>query len=347
MSATIKAFAEGLPKAELHVHLEGTIEPELMFAIAKRNDRALPWSSPDELRDAYAFTDLTDFLTAYFAGCEVLRTRQDFYDVTFAYLERAAADNVLRAEMHFGPQSFLANGVEIAEQLPGILDAIADARQAWSINGALIVSAHRHRANHDALDLLEIVEPWSSAIVGCGLGGAEMGNPPDKFVGYFAEARRRGYRTTAHAGEEGPASYVRDAIEICGVDRIDHGVAGILDEHVLDVLADRAIPITMCPISNLRLNVINSLADHPLRRALSRGVIASVNSDDPSYFGGYINDNFTAVQAALELDKHQLVSLALNGFLGSFASDADIRAGVDEIETYARDTAAHSRTSPE
>jgi adenosine deaminase len=329
----IKSFADSLPKAELHVHLEGTLEPEDMTRFARRNGLSLPWRTEDELRAAYSFTGLEDFLAVYFEGCKVLRRRQDFYDLTAAYLRRAAAQGVRRAEMFFGPQTFLDTGVGIDEQLGGITDAIDDARTSWGIDGALLISAHRHRSQADALALLDVVQPWRDRILGVGLGSAERGNPPSKFAGYFDAARSRGYRTTCHAGEEGPASYIREALEICKVERIDHGYTAVGDPGLVARLADEAITLTMCPVSNLRLHVVGDLADYPIVELMGAGVPVTVNSDDPSYFGGYIGDNYAALQQHLGLDDTTLNLLARNSFTGSFAPADDIEAALRDLDT--------------
>jgi adenosine deaminase len=328
------SFLDGLPKAELHVHLEGTLEPAMMFGLAKRNAIALPWGSEAELRAAYAFTGLEHFLSVYFRGCSVLRQRQDFFELTLAYLDRAAHQGVVRAEMLFGPQAFLDAHVALDDQLDGIVEAIADARGAWGIDGALLISAHRHRGPIAALELFELVQPWASAILGFGLGGAERGNPPGQFATYFAAARTRGFRTTCHAGEEGPASYIREALEVCHVDRIDHGVAARDDAQLIQLLRDELVPLTMCPLSNLRLNVVDDLRQHPLAELLRAGVRVTVNSDDPAYFGGYVNANYAAVRDQLSLSQDELVALARNSFTASFAAGKDIARGLARIEEY-------------
>jgi adenosine deaminase len=329
-----ESFADGLPKAELHVHLEGTLEPEDLFRFARRNELSLPWSSATKLREAYSFTGLEHFLELYFEGCQVLRQRQDFYDLTLAYLQKAAAQHVVRAEMYFGPQSFLAADVTIADQLDGIVEAIADARAEWGIDGAIIVSAHRHRSEADAVELVDLVQPWAESIAGFGLGGPERGNPPAGHQNYFSAARGRGFRTTAHAGEEGPAAYIREAIDVCHVDRIDHGNAATADAELIAQLADERIPLTMCPVSNLRLGGVKNLADHPLRALMDAGVIVTVNSDDPSYFEAYINDNFAAVQEHLDLRDSELATLARNSFAASFARQESIADGVARVNAY-------------
>jgi adenosine deaminase len=309
---------QDLAKAELHVHLEGTLEPDMLLNLARRNQVPVPWSSVDELRAAYRFTGLEHFLPLLFQGAAVLRTRPDFYDLTLAYLGRAARQNVVRAEVFFGAQTFLDLGIPIADQLEGVLAALADGRAEWGIDGALILTAQRHRTEAAALELFELVQPWAGSILGFGLGAAERGNPPAKFAAYYALARQRGFRTTIHAGEDGPASYVTEALDVCHPDRIDHGVAAAGDPDLVARLRDEGIPLTMCPLSNLSLRVVDRLEDHPLRRLLEAGVLVTVNSDDPPYFGGYINENYAAVRDHLGLDDDALATLARNSFTASF-----------------------------
>ncbi|WP_328609349.1 adenosine deaminase [Amycolatopsis sp. NBC_00345] len=318
------SFADGLPKAELHVHLEGTLEPGDLIRFARRNAIPIPWRDEHELRAAYSFTGLENFLAVYFEGCKVLRRREDFHELTTAYLGRAAAQGVRRAEMFFGPQNFLDAGVPLDDQLGGIFDAIAEAREAWGIDGALLISAHRHRSEADALELLDLVRPWREQILGAGLGSAERGNPPSKFARYFTAARAQGYRTTCHAGEEGPAAYLREALDVCRVERIDHGFTVTDDSDLVARLADEQVPLTMCPLSNLRLGVAPDLAAYPLARLLDAGVLVTVNSDDPAYFDGYVNENY----AALGLGEDRLIRLARNSFTGSFAPESDVAAAL-------------------
>ncbi|MDT7563148.1 MAG: adenosine deaminase [Pseudonocardiales bacterium] len=317
-------FIDALPKAELHVHLEGTLEPDEMFRLAARNGITLPWKSTDALRALYSFTGLEHFLPLYFEGCKVLCRREDFYDLAAAYLRRAASEGVRRAEMFFGPQTFLDRDIPTADQLGGILDAIADARTDSGIDGALIVTAQRHRTGAAALELLEALRPFRDSILGIGLGSAEAGNPPSKFARFFAAARDEGYRLTCHAGEEGPPSYIREALDLCGVERIDHGYTAAQDPDLVARLADDGIPLTMCPLSNLRLQVTADLSTYPIAEFMKAGVIVTVNSDDPPYFGGYVNENYAALQQHLGLGPRELAALARNSFLGSFADQSEI-----------------------
>ena len=328
-------FVATLPKAELHVHLEGTLEPELLFALAARNRVALPWADVDQARAAYTFTGLEHFLPLLFRSAGVLRGAPDFYDLANAYLTRAAADGVLRSEMFLGVQTFLDGGVPIAEQIDSVLAAISDARTDLGIDGALIITAQRHRTQSAALEVLELIEPWRERILGIGLGAAERGNPPAKFADYYAAARARGYRTTIHAGEDGPADYVREALDVCRADRIDHGIAAAADPALLARLRDEAVPLTVCPLSNVALRVVPSMAAHPLRAMFEAGLLVTINSDDPPYFGGYVNDNYDAVRTGLGLDRAALTELARNGFRASFDEPRHIAAHLAVVDAVA------------
>lgn len=311
-------FIRSLPKTELHMHVEGSIEPEMMFALAARNGVDLKWDSPEALRAAYEFSDLKSFLELYFEGCRVLVSERDFYDVTMAYLKRAVRDGVVRAELFLGPQSFTDRGVPMTSILNGIFGAITDAKRDVGISAGLMVSAHRHRSEAEAMELLGQIMPWADQVLGIGMGGAEVGNPPSKFKNFFRECRNRGFRTTIHAGEEGPASYVREAIEVLQVDRIDHGNACLSDPALTKEIADRRIALTVCPLSNVRLKVVPRLDEHPLRAMLQANLLVSVNSDDPPYFGGYVSENLIECQRALQLSKAEVVRLVRNGFESAF-----------------------------
>jgi len=329
-------FVRGLSKAELHLHLEGSLEPELLFQLASRNKYPLAWSSVEALRAAYEFSSLQSFLALYYAGCEVLRTEQDFYDMTHAYLQRAHADGVIRTEVFIGPQSFTTRGVSIATVMDGVIGAIDNASRTFGISVGLIVSAQRHRTEADALDLLDQVRPWSHRILAIGMGGAELGNPPSKFANFYRASKAAGFRTTIHAGEEGPAAYVREAVELLGVDRIDHGIACMDDPDLVHLLADRGIPLTVCPVSNLRLKVVKSLEVHPLARMLQAGLLVTVNSDDPAYFGAYASDNLLACRDALDLSTQDLVILSRNGFNAAFLSTDARAASLKRLDDYVR-----------
>jgi adenosine deaminase len=332
--SNLDAFIRGLPKAELHMHLEGSIEPQLMLDLAARNGLKLRWDTAAELHSAYQFTNLQSFLDLYFEGCRVLIHEQDFYDVTAAYLARAHEDGVTRAEIFFGPQSFTERGVSIATMMNGILHAIDDGARKYQISAGLLISAHRHRSEADALALLAQIAPWSDQVAGIGMGGPEVGNPPSGFVNFFKASRDKGFRTTVHAGEEGPASYVRQAMELLTPDRIDHGIACLSDPGLVRDLADRKIPLTVCPLSNLRLKVVPSLAEHPLKTLMDAGVHVTVNSDDPPYFDGYVSENMIECQQALNLSKDEIVTLARNSFNAAFIPANEAAEALARIDTY-------------
>ena len=331
MAAT-DAFIRRMPKAELHMHLEGSIEAEHLLELALRNGLQPRWKTPEALRAAYRFRNLQDFLDLYYEGCRVLRQERDFYDVTRAYLHRAHADAVVRAEVFIGPQSFIERGVPIEAVMDGILAAMRDAAREDGISASLLVSAQRHRSEAEALQLVEQVMPWAEQIAGFGLGGAEVGNPPSRFARYFRTCRERGFRVTAHAGEEGPSSYIREAMR--EVQRIDHGVTCMDDPALVRELVERGTPLTVCPLSNLRLDVVPSLAAHPLRAMLEAGLKVTMNSDDPAYFGGYINDNFIECRAALALSDQQIVALARNSLGACFLPPEDIAVLVARLDDY-------------
>jgi adenosine deaminase len=329
-----ESFIAGLPKAELHMHLEGSIEPELMLTLAHRNGIVLPWDSADALRSAYRFDNLQSFLDLYYAGCQVLQHEQDFYDMTLAYLRRARADTVLRAEVFLAPQNFTLRGIPVATVMSGVLRAIDDAEAALGISTGLIIIMQRHRTETDAFAALEQVMPWRDRIVAIGLGGAEIGNPPARFAGFFRACRERGFRVVVHAGEEGPAVYVREALELIGADRIDHGNACVQEPALVRQIAASGVPLTLCPISNLRLNVISALEQHPLRTLMEAGVVVTLNSDDPSYFGGYINANFVACREALNLSTAEIIELARNSFRAAFVSAAERQRYLAALDDY-------------
>ena len=327
-------FIRGIPKTELHMHLEGSLEPELLMRLGERNKCQLRWKTAEELRNAYEFSDLQSFLDLYYEGCQVLVEEADFYELARAYLRKAHAENVVRAEVFLGPQSFTSKGVDIASVLNGTLKAIDDAEHEDGISCGLIVTAQRHRTEQDALDLLEQVRPWFGRILGIGMGGAEKGNPPSKFRHFFRACRREGIRITAHAGEEGPASYVREAVEVLGVDRVDHGVSCLDDPALVREMADIKIPLTVCPISNLRLKGVPSLEAHPLKKLMDAGLHVTVNSDDPSYFRGYVSENLVECQRALGLTVEEIVSLVRNGFIAAFISPAERAAALARVDKY-------------
>ena len=322
-AARLPALLAALPKAELHMHIEGSLEPEMIFALAARNGVALPYASVDELRRAYAFTDLQSFLDIYYAGASVLRTEQDFHDMGMAYFERAAADQVRRAEIFFDPQTHTARGVPMATVIRGLARACADAQAQHGLSAALILCFLRHLSEREAFETLEEALPLREHVIGVGLDSSELGHPPEKFARVFARCRELGFRLVAHAGEEGPPEYIRQALDVLGVERIDHGVQAVHDTALMQRLAAERIPLTVCPLSNQKLRVFPDLAQHNLKRLLDAGLCATVNSDDPAYFGGHINANFQQVFAATGMTAEQAWQLAANSFEASFAPAAD------------------------
>jgi adenosine deaminase len=331
---SIEQFILTLPKAELHMHLEGSLEPEMLFSLAERNNISLRWPSVETLRAAYEFANLEDFLALYFEGCRVLVTEQDFYDVTAAYLAKASEQGVWRAEVFLGPQSFTARGVPLEAIMHGVLGAIDDAHSATGISAGYIVSVHRHRPVEEAMEVLDAIAPWAEKVAGIGMGGPEVGYPPGRFRPFYLKAKALGYKTTVHAGEEGPPAYIREALDMLPIDRIDHGVTAHRDEELMERLAAELIPLTVCPLSNLRLKGVPSLEVHPLKKMLDRGLRVSVHSDDPPYFGGYVNENLLACWRAMSLSVEDIATLARNSFLGAFATSEEIQKGVDAVNQH-------------
>lgn len=328
------AFIAALPKAELHLHIEGSLEPELMFELAQRNNITIPFASVEEVRAAYAFSNLQDFLDIYYQGMGVLHTEQDFHDLTAAYLARAHADNVRHVEIFFDPQGHTARGIAFATVINGITHALDDAKARHGISSKLILCFLRHLSEADAEATLDEALPYLDRIDGVGLDSSEVGHPPSKFQRVFARARSLGLKIVAHAGEEGPPAYVHEALDLLKVDRIDHGNRSLEDPALVTRLAAEGICLTVCPLSNLKLCVVNDLAAHPLRVMLGAGLVATVNSDDPSYFGGYVNANYQAVADALDLSRAELVTLARNSFTGSFLDDEAKARHLATIDAY-------------
>jgi adenosine deaminase len=323
-----------IPKAELHIHIEGALEPELAFALAARNGVELPFPSVQELRSAYAFTDLQSFLDLYYALMAVLRTEQDFEDLANAYLERAREQGVRHAEIFFDPQAHIARGVGIDVVIGGLSRALDAAPERFGISAQLIMCFLRDEPAQSALDTLAAARPHRERLLGVGLDSAEVGHPPEKFAAVYAAARELGLRCVAHAGEEGPPAYIWQALDVLGVERVDHGVRCLEDEALVARLRDERIPLTVCPFSNVRLCVVDRLEDHPLARMLEAGLLVTVNSDDPAYFGGYAGDNFDGVRDALGLDPEQLRALARNSFEAAFISAEQRAAYLAEVDAY-------------
>ena len=331
----LRHFIQGLPKAELHLHIEGTLEPELCFALAARNKVDLRFRSVEELRAAYRFGNLQDFLDLYYQGTGVLRLAQDFHDLTRAYLDKAHRQSVRHAEIFFDPQAHTRRGIKLSEVIDGIQRARDDARRELGISTLLILCFLRDLSAESAMQALEQALPYRDRITGVGLDSAEIGHPPAKFKDVFARARREGFRVVAHAGEEGPPAYVWGALDELKAARIDHGVRSLEDDALVKRLVADKVPLTVCPLSNLRLRVVPDLARHPLRRMIERGLMVTVNSDDPAYFGGYINENYQAVADALGLDASVLCTLARNSFAASFLDEAARNRHIAEIDRYA------------
>lgn len=330
----LDSFITGLPKAELHLHIEGSLEPELMFELARRNGIEIPYGSVEDVRAAYAFSNLQDFLDIYYAGANVLRTRQDFHDLAAAYFDRVAADGVLHAEIMFDPQTHTDRGIPFADVIEGLLSGMAEAEAKHGISSKLILSFLRHLSEEAAFETLAMAEPWLDRIEAVGLDSSEVGHPPVKFAQVFEAARAKGLKITAHAGEEGPPEYVYQALDLLHVDRIDHGNRSLEDPALVERLAAMGMTLTVCPLSNVKLCVVDDLADHPIDRMLSLGLKATVNSDDPAYFGGYIGDNFRAVANARGLDREAIVTLARNSFTGSFLPPEAIAEHLERLDAY-------------
>ncbi|MEX3071312.1 adenosine deaminase [Vibrio alginolyticus] len=317
----MNAFIQGLPKVELHLHIEGSLEPELMFKLAKRNGIDIPYSSPSELRDAYQFEDLQSFLDLYYQGADALRTEQDFYDLTWEYLERCKADNVIHTEIFFDPQTHTDRGIDFDTVINGITRALDDGCEQLGITSQIIACFLRHLSEESAFETLQSVLKHKDKIIGVGLDSSEKGNPPAKFKHVFQQAKEAGLLTVAHAGEEGPAQNISDAIEMLEVSRVDHGVRCVEDEALVASLIDSQMPLTVCPLSNIKLCVFEDMKHHNIVDLLRKGVAATINSDDPAYFGGYMTDNFLAVSQAHPMSQEELAKFTLNAIEASFISE--------------------------
>ena len=335
MAGDLATFARDLPKAELHLHIEGTLEPELMFELARRNGIRLPYASGEEVRRAYVFSDLQSFLDIYYAGCGVLLMEHDFYDLTWAYLARAATQGVRHAEIFFDPQTHTDRGVPFETVIGGIHRALLDGQARLGMTSGLILCFLRHLSAEAAMQTLGEALPYREWIVAVGLDSSEVGHPPSKFRAVYDRAREAGLLAVAHAGEEGPPAYVWEALDVLKARRIDHGVRSIEDERLIVRLVDEQIPLTVCPLSNVKLRVFPNLSSHNLKKLLDRGLLVTVNSDDPAYFGGYVADNFQAAAAALGLSREELLALARNSFVASFLPEEQKRGHLDELARFA------------
>lgn len=332
MSPDLVRLIETLPKAELHLHLEGSLEPELMFALAQRNGLEIPYKAVEEIRAAYDFSNLQDFLDIYYVGMNVLVQEQDFFDLTWAYLSRVREDNVRHVEVFFDPQGHTDRGIAFDTVMTGITRALDQAQAEWGMTSKLILCFLRHLSEEAAFETLDMAKPWLHRIDGVGLDSSELGHPPSKFQRVFDAAGSLGLLRVAHAGEEGPPEYVLEALDLLHVDRLDHGNRSLEDEALTRRLAESGITLTVCPLSNLRLCGIPRLEDHPLKRMLAAGLHATVNSDDPAYFGGYVNDNFVRTTEAIGLTAEEIITLARNSFEGSFLSEAEKAVHLAEID---------------
>lgn len=334
--ADMDDFIEGLPKAELHLHLEGSLEPPQMFRFAKRNKIDIPFKSVEEIQAAYQFSELQDFLDIYYQGANVLITEEDFYDMTIAYLTRVAREGVRHVEVFFDPQTHTDRGIAFATVIAGISRALKAGKEELNISSGLIMCFLRHLPEDAAFETLAHAEPHLDQLIGVGLDSSELGHPPSKFEKVFEAARERGLKLVAHAGEEGPPAYIKEALDILKVDRLDHGNRALEDDKLIARLVKEQMALTVCPLSNQKLCVVDSLSDHPLKRMLDLGLRATINSDDPAYFGGYLADNYKAVTGALGFQKADLIALAKNSFTGSFLNDTAKQEYISEIDAYSR-----------
>ncbi|MDA9766821.1 adenosine deaminase [Candidatus Thioglobus sp.] len=337
MSEISHKWLNGLPKIELHLHIEGTLEPELLFKLAKRNSIQLPFNSVNEVKKAYQFSNLQDFLDIYYQGAEVLLHKQDFYDLTWAYLLMCKQQNVMHVEPFFDPQTHTVRGVPFETIVSGIAEALADGKGKLGITSRLIMCFLRHLSEESAIETLKSSEQFTDVIYGVGLDSAEMGNPPEKFINVFNKAKGMGYKLVAHAGEEGPASYIWSSLDVLNVQRIDHGIRAIDDPDLMLRLIESQIPLTICPLSNVKLRVFDNMASHTILDMLDLGVCVTVNSDDPSYFGGYMTENFLALYDSLELSRDQAIRLINNSIDASFAEDSRKKELSNLLQTYISD----------
>lgn len=333
--AALVEFVRSLPKAELHLHIEGTLEPELLLELGRRNGIDLPCSTAEECRAKYRFNDLQHFLDMYYEGVAVLVTEQDYYDLTMAYTRRVAADGARHVEIFFDPQSHVPRGVPFDTVVGGITRALREGEAEYGVGWRLIMSFLRDRPEDEALEMLALAMPHRDVIAGVGLDSAEVGHPPAGFERVYRKALEAGFVTVAHAGEEGPPSYITDSLDLLGVTRIDHGVAAIQDPDLMRRLADERVPLTMCPLSNLELQVTPDLRRHPLKQLLDAGLVVTVNSDDPAYFGGYLLDNYLAVERALGLSRGDLAQLARNSITASLLPDGRKDELIGEVDALA------------
>jgi len=337
MRSDLKQIIQGIPKAELHLHIEGSFEPELMFEIAKRNNIMLAYDSIESLKKAYKFNNLQEFLNIYYAGAQVLIHEQDFFDLTWAYLTKVHSQNVVHVEVFFDPQTHTHRGIAFNVVITGIYKALEKAKQELNISYKLIMSYLRHLSEEEAFKTLESSIPFKDWIHGVGLDSSEKGNPPSKFINVFKASAEHGFDLVAHAGEEGPVEYIWEALDLLKVIRIDHGNRCLDDEALVQRLKDSNIPLTLCPLSNLELKVIQKMEEHPVSKMLEKGILATIHSDDPAYFGGYMNENYYEIAKALNLNNEQLRQLAINGFEASWLSSEEKGKHVNDVKKYFED----------
>ena len=330
----LESFINNMPKAELHIHIEGSFEPQLMFEIAQRNGISLKYKTVDEVQAAYQFNNLQEFLDIYYAGAGVLINQKDFYDMTMAYLEKAHQENVLHTEIFFDPQTHTDRGIAFETVIEGILAAMKDAEKNFGISSLLILSFLRHLSEEAAFKTLEDALPWKENLVAVGLDSSEVGNPPQKFENVYRKAKELGFKAVAHAGEEGPAEYIWDSLNLLKIDRLDHGNRSLEDDNLVKELVKREMALTVCPLSNDKLQVVKDMKEHPIKRMLELGLKATVNSDDPAYFGGYMNANFNAITEALDLSKDDLYLLSRNAFEASFVSNERKSEMIANLDLY-------------
>ncbi len=330
----INQFIGNLPKAELHLHIEGTLEPELMFKLAERNQIKLPFESISAVKNAYNFHNLQSFLDIYYQGTQVLQQEQDFYDLTWAYVQKAVSQNVRHTEIFFDPQSHTDRGIPFKVVHDGIYQALKDAQSQFGLSSRIILCFLRHLSAEQAMATLKEALPYKETIIAVGLDSSEQGNPPEKFTAVFDRARAENFLTVAHAGEEGPPEYIWSALKLLQVSRIDHGVRCEEDQELVDYLIKKQIPLTVCPLSNVKLKVFDSMEQHNLKKLLNLGICVTVNSDDPAYFGGYIAENYQAAMDALKLSQSEIIQLAKNSFLASFLDPEAKNVLIDELNSY-------------
>ncbi|PKP20842.1 MAG: adenosine deaminase [Bacteroidetes bacterium HGW-Bacteroidetes-20] len=332
---TLLSVLNVIPKVELHLHIEGTLEPELMFTLAQKNEVKIPYHSVDEVKNAYQFQNLQDFLDIYYAGANVLITEHDFFDLTWAYLQKAHSQHIVHVEIFFDPQTHTHRGIPFKNVVNGIHNALLKAEKELGITSHLIMCFLRHLSELDAIKTFQEALPFKNIIMGVGLDSSENGNPPQKFEKVFQMAKKEGFKTVAHAGEEGPAAYVYDAIHLLNVDRIDHGNNALDDPTVVEEIVKNEMALTVCPLSNLKLKVVPDLTKHPIKKMLDLGIKATINSDDPAYFGGYLNENYFAIIENLQLSKKEILTLIKNGFSASFMEEKIKNQWIAKVDSFA------------